>query len=566
MSIINKVAIFLSLTGCCGSLSLNAQVQKPGKPSADTSKVVSQEIEVVRSYKPVLADAVKIRRSPDLTDIKTIKPKVAYNLLDKRLELNADIRELQIQQIIPLTPEELKNNYAKFALGNLGTTLGQLNVATGLDQALQAGFNLNHLAQKGKLNQQNTSEQNASVYGKSIGDRLVLMGDLSYNRRTNYFYGVDEMQTFVNPDPAQQRFNLFQADAEIYKRIAANDDNKLALATKVNAYHLNNYYDGSENAVTLSAGLSKNLQKFQGGANALVDFTTTKDLNYSINNHLFKINPYIKLDGDRFRLTAGINYVNEFGYNQRIHLFPAASIDFVLIPDYLTLFGKVGGDVNKNRLREMVNINPFLNSNPLIKNTIEKLSIAGGVRGTIIPNVGFKAMVKSLTVSDFQYFVNNVDDKQKFDVGYDNGNSQILNFTGEINVKFSDAFRMDSKLDFNQYDLKNEQNAWFNPALKFNTIASVKIAQKFTLDADFYYQGLTKAKVLTKSIGIPVNITESVATLPSFVDVSVGLDYAYNKKISAFVKANNLLNNSYQRYLYYPTYGLNILGGFTYSF
>ena len=567
MTIKNKIAFFFSLTGLFGNLTLNAQVQQPNvKATVDTSKVVSQEIEVVRSYKPVLADAVKIRRSPDLTDIKSTKPKVAYNLMDKRLELNADIRELQIQKIIQLTPEDLKNNYAKFGLGNLGTTLAQLNLATGNDQALQAGFNFNHLAQKGKLNQQNTSEQNASVYGKSIGDKLVLLGNLSYNRRTNYFYGLDGMQTFANPDPAQQRFNVFEADAEIYKRITPNDSNKLALSSKINAYHLNNYYDGSENAVTISAGISKNLQKFQGGANAEIDLTTTKDVSYSINNHLFKINPYIKLDGDRFRLTAGINYVNEFGFNQRIHIFPAASIDFVLIPDYLTLFGKVGGDVNKNRLREMVNINPFLNTNPLIKNTVEKLSISGGVRGTVIPNVGFKAMVKSLTVSDFQYFVNNVDNKQKFDVGYDNGNSQILNFTGEINVKFSDIFRMDSKLDFNQYDLKNEQYAWFNPALKFTTNASVKIAKKFTLDGDFYYQGLTRAKVLSKSLTTPVTISESVATLPSFVDVSLGLDYAYNKKISAFVKANNLLNNAYQRFLYYPTFGLNLLGGFSYSF
>jgi hypothetical protein len=566
MNNLNKIAFILSLTGFFYSSNLAAQVQKPVSVTVDTSKVVSQEIDVVRAYKPVLAEAVKIRRSPDLTDIKNIKPKVSYNLMDKRLELNTDIRELEVQKIMQITPEELKNNYAKIALGNLGTTLAQLNLATGTDQALQAGFNFNHLAQKGKLNQQNTSEQNVSVYGKSIGDKLILKGDLAYNRKSNYFYGIDDLNTFTNLNPAQQRFNLFEADADIYKRIAANDSNKLALASKINAYHLNNYYDGSENAVTISAGVSKNLQKFQAGANAIIDFTTTKDIGYSINNHLFKINPYVKLDGDRFRLTAGINYVNEFGYNQRIHIFPSASIDYVLIPDYLTLFGKVDGDVNKNRLREMVDINPFLNINPLIKNTVEKLNISGGVRGTIIPNVGFKAMVKSITISDFQYFVNNVDAKQKFDVAYDNGNSQILNFTGEINAKFSDDFRIDTKVDFNQYDLKNEQYAWFNPSLKFNTTASVKIAQKFTLDGDFYYQGLTKAKALNRDLVTPTTIIESVRTLPSFVDMSLGLDYAYNKKISAFVKANNLLNNAYQRYLYYPSFGLNVLGGFSYSF
>ncbi|TAH02743.1 MAG: TonB-dependent receptor [Sphingobacteriales bacterium] len=571
MLIKTKIALFFTLAGLCGVQLLNAQALKSVKAVAvaDTTKnPLSQEIEVKRAYKPILAEAVKIRRSPDLTDIKPVTPSVTYNFLDKKLDLNSNIKPLEAQKIVLLNPTILKNNYAKIALGNLGTTLAQLNLATGKDPALQAGFNFNHFAQKGKLNQQNTSMQNASIYGKAVGDKLVLLGNLSYNRRTNYFYGVDDLQTFSNPNPAQQKFNLFEADAEIYKRIAPTDSNKLQLATKINAYHLNNAFDGAENNITLSAGGSKNLQKFQVGVNAVVDITNTKDIAYTFGNHLFKINPYLKFDGDRFKLTAGINYVNEFGANQRIHIFPNASIDYVLINNYLTLFGQINGDVNKTRLRDLVAPNPFLNVNPTIKNTIEKLNIAGGVRGTIIPNVGFKAMVKTITVGNFQYFTNNIDQKQKFDLGYDDAN--ILNFTGEINAKFSDDFSLDTKIDFNQYSLKNQQYAWFNPALKFSTLAKVKIAQKFTLSTDVYYQSLTKAMVLNYDdpllIADPNYNPNYVQTLPSFFDFGLGLDYTYNKKFGAFVKANNLLNKQYQQFLYYPNFGLNVLGGFSYSF
>lgn len=567
----NKIVLIFSLITMFGAITLHAQTQKNAKKAAvaDTSKTeVTQQIEVVRAYKPVLADALKIRRNPDLTDIKPTTPKITYNLLDKRLELNTDIRELQIQKIRKLSTEELKNNYAKIGLGNLGTTLAQLNLATGQDQALQAGFNFNHLAQKGKLNQQNTSQQTASVYGKSIGDKLVLLGNLQYNRRTNYFYGIDEMQTFSNLNPQQQKINLFEANAQIYKRLFASDSNQLAFASKINAYHLNNIFNGIENNVTLSAGASKNLQKFQGGANVVVDITNTKDINYQLGNHLVKLNPYIKLDGDRFKLTAGLNYVNEFGTNQRIHIFPNASIDYVLIADYLTLFGQLNGDVYKTRVKDLVAQNPFLNVNPRIKNTVEKLNISGGVRGTILPNVGFKAMVKSTSVSDFQYFLNNIDEKQKFDIAYDDAN--ILNFTGEINAKFSDNFSLDTKADFNQYTLSKQAYAWFNPALKLNTTASVKITEKVKLEADFYYQSLTKALVLNYpdplAFSPPGYNPNTITTLPSFVDIGLGINYAYNKKFSAFAKANNLLNKQYQQFLYYPNFGLNVLGGISYSF
>jgi len=569
MLIKNKITQFFFLALFFGSIGLYAQEKNVAiKPLTDTSKTVNQEVEVIRAYKPVLAEAVKIRRSPNLSDIKTSKSKLSYNILDKRLELNNEIRELEIQKILKPNNEVLKNNYAKIGLGNLGTTLAQLNIATGQDEALQAGFNFDHLAQKGKLNQQNTSQQIANAYGKIIGEKLVLLGNLNYNRRTNYFYGIDELQSFSNLNPQQQKFNLFEADAEIHKRLPARDSNQLAFASKINAYYLNNAYNGLENNITISAAASKNLQKFQGGVNAVVDITNTKDINYQLGNHLLKLNPYIKLDGDRFKLTAGLNYVNEFGSNQRIHIFPNASIDYVLIADYLTLFGQLNGDVVKTRLRNLVAQNPFLNTNPNIKNTIEKLNISGGVRGTIVPNVGFKAMVKSITVSDFQYFINNIDEKQKFDVGYDDAN--ILNFVGEINAKFSDVFNLNTKADFNQYNLKNQQHAWFNPTLKLTTTAGVKVSKKFKLEADLFYQSLSKALILNYAdplaFATPGYTPNIVTTLPSFIDVSLGIDYAYNKKFSAFAKANNLLNNTYQRYLYYPGFGLNVLGGVSYSF
>lgn len=559
-----QIVLFFTLAGLSGVQLLNAQTAKSLAVADTTKNPLLQEIEVKRAYKPILAEAVKIRISPDLTDIKPVISNVKYNFLDKKLHLNSNIKQLEAQKIVLLNPPILKNNYAKIGLGNLGTTIAQLNLATGKDPALQAGFNFSHLAQKGKLNQQNTSKQYASIYGKSVGDQLVLLGNLNYARSTNYFYGIDELQSFSNLNPVLQKFNLFEADAEIFKRIVPTDSNKLQLATKINAYHFNNVNDGIENNITISVGGSKNLQKFQAGVNALVDITNTKDIAYSFGNHLFKINPYLKFDGNRFKLTAGINYVNEFGVNQRINLFPNASIDYVLINNYLTLFGQINGEVNKTRLRELVTLNPFLNVNPTIKNSIEKLNITGGVRGTIIPNVGFKAMVKSIMITNFQYFINNVTERQKFDVGYDDAN--ILNFTGEINAKFSDDFSLDSKIDFNQYTLKSQQYAWFNPALKLSTLASVKIVEKFTLSTDVYYQSLTKAMVLNNTHPLLITIPSYIQTLPSFFDFGLGLDFTYNKKFGAFVKANNLLNKQYQQFLYYPNFGLNVLGGFSFSF
>src|ERR1700754_3907586 len=48
---------------------------------------LSEEIVFTTAYKPVLADAVKIRRNPDLEDKAPFKAPLVYIPIDKRLEL-----------------------------------------------------------------------------------------------------------------------------------------------------------------------------------------------------------------------------------------------------------------------------------------------------------------------------------------------------------------------------------------------------------------------------------------------------------------------------------------------
>ncbi|MBD3749661.1 MAG: TonB-dependent receptor [Sphingobacteriales bacterium] len=558
--------LFLS---CLFGLSLSAKAQTTPATVKDTTRnAVTEEVEVVRAYKPILADAVKIRRSPNLNDTHPFNPKVTYDLLDKRLELNSGIRELEAQKLAKEREDQLQNNFAKIALGNLGTSLGELNLATGKDEALQAGFNFNHLAMSGSLNRQKFSQQTLSGYGRSISDNLVMEGKLAYHRFGTYFYGNDTQGSFLNPDPAKQTFNTISGEGVIFNRVDADDENSFTYGAKLGASLFKNAFSAKENDINLSAGIGKNLNKFKVGANGIVDFTSSKDSAYSFNNHLFKLNPYLQYNTDLFRITAGINYVNEFGFNQRIHIFPSASLDFMLIKNYLTIFGSFGGDVNKNTIEGFANENPFLNQNIGLRNTVDKFDAAGGIRGTFAANIGFKAMISYQTLSDYAYFVNNIDHPQKFDINYFTGNMNVLGFTGELNINFTDAFNLDSKLSLKQYDNQAEQYAWLHPALVLTSNASFKIADKVKLEGDILFQGDSKAKILSYGSSVPPIPTPviTVKNVKAFADISIGAEYQYNKQISAFIKVNNILGNQYYKYPYYPNYGFNVLGGFSYGF
>lgn len=547
--------------------TLMAQDVKPPE------KTVSEEIEVIRPYKPVLAEAVKLRRSPDLSTVKTYKAKFNYSLTDRKLELNSDIQKLQAQQLADERAAELMNSYVKAGVGSLATLLGEAYVNIGRDEALQAGAFFRHFSQEGKLNKQNENNQQLSIFGRSIGDKGTLSGRLNYERHGLFFYGIDDARPTLNPNPQRQVLNFFEVEGEAVNKFTA-DENALSYAAKVNAYLFNDKFDASEKAVSITGYLNKRISGFNLGLAANTEIGNTKDMKTSVSNNLLRLNPYIKLQTKGVKITAGINFVQEFGEFSDTRIFPAVTADFTLIPDFLQVFGEIKGDVNRNTLKNFTDENPFLNSNIAIQNSVEKMSISGGIKGTGGPGFGYKARFYSKKITDMPYFVNNFDNFNKFDVLYDFGNMKLLGIEGEISVQVSDQLRWTGKLNMEDYKPASEQESYFKPQLRISSNFSYTYNKKLTLNANVVIQDDSKAKVYNANPlspdgtypPVPDLTKESVVNVKGFVDLGIGAEYKINNRFSAFAKANNVLNTKYSRFLYYRTNGINIFGGISYSF
>lgn len=550
------------------SLGLQAQDTKTTEKKTE-EKAVTEEIEVVRPYKPILAEAVKLRRSPDLNDIKTYKAKFNYSLTDRKLELNSDINKLQAQEVVAAKQEELINNYVKGGFGSAKTIFGEAYINIGRDEAMQAGGYFQHFSQSGKLNKQQSSQQKLSIFGRSIGDVVTLSGRVNFQRNGLYFYGIDKNNPTLNPDPEKQTLNFFEAEGELVNKYTEDPD-ALSYALKLNGYIWSDKFNAKENSVVLNGYVNKRISKFNLGLAASTEFGSTKDELVSVGNNLLKLNPYIRLQASGVKITAGINFVQEFGAFSSTRIFPAVTADFTLIPDYLQIFGEVKGDVNRNSLKQFTDENPFLNNNITIRNSIEKLSISGGIKGTGGPGFGYKARVYHKSIEDMPLFVNNFSNFNKFDVIYDFGTMKLIGLEGELSVQVSDALKWTGKLNFEDYKPAAETQSWFKPQMRLSSDLSYVINKKVTLNASVAIQDDSKAKIYTSAPANPYYTpdpaNETVVTVKGFVDLGAGVSYKINNKFSAFAKANNLLNTSYSRYLHYEVIGLNVFGGISYSF
>ena len=558
--------IYTSLILLSGISLAHAQETK------NQEKVVNEEIEVIRPYKPILAEAFKLRRSPDLENIKTYRAKFNYNITDRKLELNSDIQKLQAQQLATPPQQAFVNNYVKGGVGSLGTLLAEAYLGTDKDEALQAAGFFRHFSQQGKLNKQNENFQQVSAYARSIGNKATLNGNLNFERHGLYFYGIDEAKPSLNPNPQKQALSFFELEGEATNKFKT-DENALSYAVKANAYFFNDSFEANEQALILTAFLNKRIKSFNTGLVVNTELGKTKDMLTSVGNNLLRLNPYLKLQTNGVNIVAGINFTQEFGQFSGTRIFPKVTADFTLIPDFLQLFGEIKGDVNRNTLKNLTTENPFLNSNITIQNTVEKLSVSLGIKGNGGPGFGYKAKFYSKKIVDMPLFVNNFSAFQKFDVIYDHGTMKLMGLEGEITIQVSDLLKWTGRLNVEDYKPASEQASFFKPQINAASNLVYAINQKFTLNANVVLQSDSKAKVYVAQplvLGVYPNTPqldkERIVTVKGFVDLGLGLDYKINAKFSAFAKANNLLNKNYSKYLYYQNNGLNVFGGVTYSF
>ncbi|HWV71229.1 MAG TPA: TonB-dependent receptor [Pseudosphingobacterium sp.] len=562
-----------------GFYSLTAFSQEEEQIPTEETQGKLGEIEVIRDYKPILADAVKIRQSPDLTNNRKYFSKPNYTIFDKKLDINTGTHRLEIQQVPPSRPDILTNNYAKIGVGNFNTLLGEVYISNGEDEALQVGGFVKHLSQKGSdLEGQNFGEQKIGLFGRSILDKITLNGEIGFNRYATRYYGFVPTLPDLNPDPIKQHYNDIYIKGELNSNHEDNEE-LLSYSLKADGYLFGNAFSAKENSFALSGNINKKINAFNVGANISGDFTNIKSQDLSLGNHIARLNPYIRFQGKNYKITLGAALVSEFGGDEtRNNIFPAVDLDFALVPEYASLYAGVKGDVVKTSYRSLANENPFISETPFIDTTsntlvvhnmLEKLNVFGGIKGNAGATLGYKIGVFYKQLSDVPLYAINPNNPSRYDIIYDRDDKNtVFGFEGDINLRISEAFSLGGNLVFNEYDMKNEAEAWFIPKLRVAANTRINISKKVYIDGELFFNDAMKAKSYNKFVGVTTGDPNAPVTvsMPAFVDLSAGIEYRATKQIGVYVRGNNLLSNNYERFLYYPRLGFNVIGGVNVSF
>ncbi|MCA5004409.1 TonB-dependent receptor [Sphingobacterium bovistauri] len=544
----------------------------------DTVRPVTiDSFDVVRDYKPILADAVKIRRSPDMTNKRSYMPKLNYgNVPDKKLDINTGLKELTVQELPFTRLQEITSNYIKLGVGNLGTILGEAYVANEQYENLRFGAFVKHLNQKGALEEQKFSRQEVGVFGRRILDAFTVDGLLGYNRYGTRFYGIptDVSGMTLNPAKEAQVFNDIYFTGELTSNFDPKNEEAVSYSAKLDAYTYKDKFEGSENSIALSGYLNKRVRTFNIGANVALDINSIGGVGQNLDkfkNSVATINPYISFKGTNYTLTLGGNIVSEFGDESRFNIFPSAEIDFSLVPGYINLFGGLNGGVQKISYKSLTQLNPYLGPNQTFQNQIDRLHIFGGIKGNAGATFGYKAKVVYKSIEGLPLFMNSKDAPFQFDLVYDGNDDDkatYLGIEGEISVRLSQLVNLGGRLNIDGYTMATQDEAWFTPKMRLAANARFNISEKLYIDAEALFHGSSWAAAYDYDLGTsPVTINNyRKVSVPEFFDLSAGAEYKAMSNLGIFIKANNIFNKEYERYLYYPKLGFNVIGGVNFSF
>jgi len=515
----------------------------------DTTK--RQTIDITSSYKPVLKDVAKINLSASPLAADTFRKKLAYDIPAQNLFFSHQPISLKPLALSQDTGLQLGGrNYVKAGFGNLSTPYVQAGLSFG--DGRTSLFNLygNYISSKGKIKNQDFSEIKLKGTGSYFSPTNETYGSVAVGVNEYFLYGYDHALHTFSKDDIRRKYQDIALTAGFRNTTVNNFNLNYNLNAAAHIFSRENKI--SESTLMLEAPVEKKFSEkvaFKVAARAdLTNFTDkTGSLNSKFNNNLFQISPELVYYSDVFTFHGGVTPSWD---NKELNVLPNIYGEAQLQHNILMVQAGWVGRYIYNTFRSLSITNPYMQDPSFLLNTKE-VEFYGGIKATPGKHFSFNAKAAFFTYHNMPLFVNDSIDGKSF---YISNESKMNNLQlhGDLNYVSQDKFTLSAALDVNTYTgLKDNAKAWH--------LVPVQLTGSLRWNA--FKQVLLKADVFTFS-KIPVLLTNDVEKkLKGSTDISAGAEFKITNKFSAWLDLNNILNNKYERWNNYPTYGLSVIGG-----
>jgi outer membrane receptor protein involved in Fe transport len=256
--------------------------------------------------------------------------------------------------------------------------------------------------------------------------------------------------------------------------------------------------------------------------------------------------------------------------NNKFFVYPKFNASYKVVGDLMIFYAGAEGNLEQNSYQDFVDENPFLSPTLAIAPTDQQYDVFAGLKGKLTNNVSYNIKGSYINERNKALFKSNDYNENAANQDYAFGNSfqvvyddmRTLNFYGEVKADFSKNVTFGVNGSFSSFTNDFQQEAWNLPTIKINSSLDFNITEKWFAGTNVFYVGERKDFQVNTSF-----VTNAApVTLKSYFDVNANVGYRHNERLTAFLRANNITNTSYEKWLNTPVQGFQVIAGVNYKF
>ncbi|MDG1148355.1 MAG: hypothetical protein P8N52_08640 [Crocinitomicaceae bacterium] len=542
-------------------------------------------VTVIASGDRYIEPVYRVALSPRVIDTTIKTAIVEYPLLVLKHETQTEVNQINpasIKTIDKLPP--FYNTYIKLGVGTELMPIGEVFFDAGRSRKHLYGGHVKHLSSFGSLKGYAPStfdRTKVNVYGGINERRYSLRGDIHYNNQGLHYYSVSDTLGLERDSIAQRYSDAgFKASFKSHKKDSSNVNYQIGLS-------YNNYLSKTPNTkehaawrarenfveITSTTWYKQNKETFAADLNVRYNgyrygvpdsSLTGLGSGVVLNNTVVNLKPTITttLQDNRFKAKVGLDLTLDVHNTTRVYIYPIAEIKYSMFNDIFIPYAGIRGGLTQNTFKRLTQKNEFLLANVYLKNEKRPVEFYGGIKGTLSKRMSFNAGVTFANVRDKALFVTDYTHRNKFNVIYDTINTATID--ASISYQLKEQLKIDALGRFNSYTALNNSYAWNLPRLEFLVRGSYNLFNKFLFKLDLTLEEGRKALVYEMDDDVTVENGQYIKSLGFITDLNLGVEYRYNKRISAFIEFNNVASQRYKRWYNTPVHSFQFLGGVTF--
>ena len=450
---------------------------------------------------------------------------------------------------------DFTGNYVKLGFGNYITPYLEAYLGSRRAEKYLYNVYVRHMSSmRGPVDAENSANgrTEAVVGGQYFDGTNTISGSLIYNRMSTHYYGYAPVLD-LNAQDIEQVYNKFSAKFSVERT-----DKSLPYD-----YHFTTIWgffkdivDARENKFYFDLGGSYRINdQWQISLDALATLSKRTDINEQNRNYT-QLMPRIRYTNGALDISVGANLAGDNDSGRGFNLYPVVEAGYRLNPTF-RLFAGYEGSLEMNTFESMAGLNQWLTAGFDLRNTEKKSDIYGGASIELIENLDLHLKVSQAEYHDMTFITNDAVDSTRFNILYDGGATDRLSLRSTLNYESKGKLRSSLAFDYYSYTLTSLADAWHRPDYKLDFNNTLYPMDKLQVSLDFYYMG--------GLVGLNGE-TGLAQDLDDIFDMNLGGQYDINDRFDVFLQVNNLFGKEYQRWLNYPSRGLQALAGVSITF